>query len=213
MDQGIAQYYAGSWRTFGTTVNGVVTKELLANNYSFRMTYAYASNDKSQDIGANPTVVFQTVNTQVRLQNSTGTALDTGTVQYYAGAWRSLGSTVNGIASTELLPNSYQFRMTYAFVSSNKTQDVGSNNVILFSTVPATVHVTNLQNNPVNGATVTYYSGAWRNFGITAANGQTALELLPVNLQFRAKLGSVQQDKTQDLSANPVVEIQLGLNQ
>jgi hypothetical protein len=215
MDQGTAQYYAGAWRTFGspnggagTTVNGIVTKELLPNSYSFRMTYAYASNDKQQDIGTNPVVVFQTVNTEVKLQDSHNNPLDTGSVQYYAGAWRTFGITSGGVASLELLPNSYSFRMTYAFVSSDKTQDIGANNIVQYSTVLATVQVTDQQNNPVNGATVTYYSGAWRNFGATAVNGQATLELLPVSLQFRATLSSKQQNVTQDISTNPLVKIQ-----
>jgi len=112
----------------------------------------------------------------------------------------------------ELLPNSYPFRMTYAFGSNDKTQDVGSNNTVAFSTVLATVNVVNTQNNPVNNAVVTYYSGAWRSFGSTV-NGNATKELLPANLQFRAQSGSVLQNKTQDLSTNPVIVITLNVGQ
>jgi len=212
IDQGTVQYYSGAWRSFGTTSGGVTTKELLPNNYSFRMTYAYASNDKQQDLNSNSVVVFQTVNTSVQLKNSQGNFMDTGTVQYYSGAWRTFGTTSNGQVSKELLPNSYQFSMTYAYVSNNKTQDVGSNNTVAFSTVLATVNVINAQNNPVNNAVVSYYSGAWRQFGNTV-NGNATKELLPANLQFRAQLGSVSQNKTQDLSTNPLVVITLNVGQ
>ena len=212
MDQGTVQYYSGAWRTFGTTTNGVAAKELLPNNYSFRMSYAFASKDTQQNLNTNPIVTFKTVNAQVQLKNSNGTFLDTGTVQYYAGAWRTFGTTTNGIIKKELLPNSYQFRLTYGFVSSDKTQNVGSDNIVNFSTVQTTVRVKNLQNNPVNNASVTYYSGAWRNFG-TTANGEAVKELLPINLQFRAKLGTAQADKTQNLSTNRLVEIQLNVAQ
>jgi len=208
IDQGTVQYYSGAWRTFGTTSGGVATKELLPNSYSFSMMYAFASNNKQQDLNSNTTVVFQTVNTTVQLKNSQGNLMDTGTVQYYSGAWRTLGTTKNGAVSLELLPNSYQFSMTYAYVSNNKTQDVGSKNTVTFSTVLATVNVINTQNNPVNNAVVTYYSGAWRQFGNTI-NGNATKELLPASLQFRAQSGSVSQNKTQDLSTNPLVVITL----
>ena len=210
IDQGTVQYYSGAWRTFGTTSGGVTTKELLPNNYSFMMTYAYASNTKQQDLNSNPTVVFQSVNTSVQLKNSQGNLMDTGTVQYYSGAWRTFGTTTNGAVSLELLPNSYQFSMTYAYVSNNKTQDVGSNNTVSFSTVSTTVNVIDSQNNPVNNAVVTYYSGAWRQFGNTVS-GNVIKELLPANLQFRAQLGSVLQNKTQDISTNPLVQIILNI--
>ena len=212
MDTGTVQYYSGAWRTFGSTSGGVTTKELLPNNYSFMLTYAYASNTKQQDLNSNPTVVFQTVNATVQLKNSQGNLMDTGTVQYYSGAWRTFGTTKNGAVSLELLPNSYQFSLTYANVSNNKTQDVGSNNTVSFSTVLATVNVINTLNNPVNNAVVTYYSGAWRQFGNTV-NGNATKELLPANLQFRAQSGSVLQNKTQDLSTNPVGVITLNVGQ
>ncbi len=207
IDQGTVQYYAGAWRDFGTTVNRVATKELLPNSYSFRMTYSYSSNDKQQNIGDNPTVVFQTVNAAVQLQNSQGSLIDQGTVQYYAGAWRDFGTTANGVAAKELLPNNYSFRMTYEYISNDKQQNVGSDPTVIFSTVLCTIKVSN-QQGPLNNADVKYYSGAWRSIGLTT-NGEIAKELLPKNIIFRANFGSVQQDKTQDISVNNIVEILL----
>jgi hypothetical protein len=207
IDQGTVQYYSGAWREFGTTTNGAATKELLPNNYSFRMSYAYASKDKQQDLSTNPTVVFQTVKAAVQLQNSQGALIpEPATVQYYSGAWRSLGTTTGGIASKELLPNNYSFRMTHAFISVDKAQDVSTNNTVTFSTVLCTIKVKDAQSQPINDATASYYSGAWRVIGNTV-NGEITKELLPVNLTFRMKYGTKQQDKTQNISTNNVVEI------
>ncbi len=206
LDQGVVQYYSGGWREFGTTQNGIVSKELLPNNYSFRMSYAYASNDKQQNIGTTPTVVFQTVNTTVELRNSQNNLMGEGTVQYYSGGWRTFGTTVGGIANLELLPNNYSFRMTHEYVSLDKSQNTGTSNVVTFNTVLCRVRVIDNQNQPINNATVRYYAGAWRNFG-TTLNGEVTKELLPINLTLRAIVGTAQQDKTQNLLTNPVIEV------
>jgi hypothetical protein len=210
IDQGTVQYYSGAWRDLGTTTNGVANKELLPNNYSFRMTYAFASKDKQQDLSTNPTVVFQTVNATVQLKNSLGNLMpaplgDQGTVQYYSGAWRTLGTTTNGTANKELLPNSYSFRMMYEYVSLDKSQDISTNNTVSFLTVLCTIRVKNSQNQLVDNALASYYSGAWRQIGNTIG-GVITKELLPVNLSFRVKYGTQQQDKQQNLSTNNVVE-------
>lgn len=211
IDEGTVQYYAGSWRSFGTTVNGVANKELLPINYSFRMTYEYGSVDKQQDISVDPTVVFQTVNAAVELRNSTGALIDQGTVQYYAGAWRNFGTTVNGVTNKELLPKNYSFRMTYEYVSLDKQQDLTTNSTVTFSTVLCTVKVTNANNQPLESADTKYYSVAWKDIGLTNANGEITKELLPKDLNFRASLGGVTQDKQQDIGVNSLVEIQLNV--
>ena len=208
MDQGTVQYYAGAWRDFGSTTNGVVTKELLPNTYSFRMIYAYASKDKQQNIGSNPTVVFNTVNATVDLRNSLASLIDQGTVQYYAGAWRSFGTTSNGSVSKELLSNSYSFRMMHEYVSNDKQQDIGTNSTVSFSTVLCTIKVTNALGQTVDGAQISYYSGAWRVIG-TTVSGQITKELLPANLSFRMSYAGKTQDKQQNLATNPVVEFSI----
>jgi hypothetical protein len=212
INAGTVQYYAGAWRSFGTTSNGVAYKELLPINYSFRMNYEYGSIDKQQNLSSDPTVVFQTVNATVQLKNSLGNLIDLGTVQYYAGAWRSFGTTSNGVAYKELLPINYSFRMTYEFVSKDKQQNLSTNPVVDFSTVLCSVKVSKTSDNqPINNADVKYYSGAWRNLGTTNTDGIAIKELLPANISFRATSGNVSLDKQQDISVNSLVEILLNI--
>ena len=208
IDTGRVQYYSGAWRDFGITNGGMAVKELLPNNYSFRMGYAFASNDKTQNVGTNPIVIFQTIPVTIQLQNSAGNLIDQGSVQYYSGAWRILGNTINGSVVKELLPNNYSFRMTHEFISLDKTQNVNTNFNVVFNTVLARLNVADNLNQPVNNALISYYSGVWRQIGATV-NGLVTKELLPVNLTFRAAIGTKQIEKTQNISMNNNVELKL----
>ena len=205
IDTGTVQYYFSSWQNFGTTTSGVATKELLPANYTFRMSYASATKDKQQNVGTNPTVVFNSVNAIVQLKNSLGAFIDQGTVQYYFSSWKTLGSTTNGVAVKELLPGSYTFRMSYETVTNDKVQDISANSTVSFSTVLCTVRVRNSQSQPVDGALISYYFSSWRQIG-TTVNGEVTKELLPANLTFRMNLGTTQQDKAQNIGTNALVE-------
>ncbi|NRF94336.1 hypothetical protein HQN89_25820 [Paenibacillus frigoriresistens] len=93
LDVGIASYYGGSWRAIGTTSGGVISKELLAGSYTFDMTYEGTHNEKVQNIGTDPVVVFQTINVKMQLKDSQGNPINGGIVSYYAGRWRPFGTT------------------------------------------------------------------------------------------------------------------------
>ena len=206
MDEGTVKYYSGGWRTFGTTSGGIAEKELLPNSYKFRMTFAYASNDLIKDVGDNETVVFQTVPVQVELRDSQNQLMDEGSVKYYSGGWRTFGTTSGGNVQKELLPKSYKFRMTYAYASEDLTQDLSENETVTFSTVRTTVTVKDAQGNPADDAVVKYYSGGWRNYGVTSG-GIAVKELLAKSYKFRATYSGVKKDVEQNVSVNPDVEI------
>jgi hypothetical protein len=206
LDTGVVQFNAGGWKSFGTTLNGITTKELLPTKYNFRMTYDGATVSKAQSIDSNTTIVFQTVKTLVQFNNSRGNPIDTGIVQFNSGGWQNFGNTSNGVVSKELLPVKYTFRLTYNGSSVSRAQNVDSNATVVFSTVLCTVQVTKTSGSLLNNATVSYNAGGWNVIG-TTVNGIVTKEFLPVKIQFRAAYGSKQQSVTQDVSINPFIAI------
>ena len=88
----------GGWPIIGTTGDdgqGTIKHEhFLPYVRTFRMTYNYGTEEKSQDIGVNPVVVFQTA--MVKLQFS-------GTIQHGVGGWPTY------VNPTEMLPVEHRF--------------------------------------------------------------------------------------------------------
>ncbi|MBE7476736.1 MAG: hypothetical protein HS131_08375 [Ignavibacteriales bacterium] len=204
------------WKDAVNNGDGTFTVITTKPTVSVRMFYEYANQTVHNVTAQNNTYTFITVNAAVELRNSSGNLMpapsgDQGTVQYYADAWRSFGTTSNGVAYKELLPINYSFRMTYEYIPNDKQQDISTNSTVTFTTVLCTLKVTNANNQPLAGASTKYYSTAWRDIGLTNSEGIITKELLPKNLSFRATYGNVSLDKQQDISVNILVEIQLNV--
>ena len=210
ISSGVVTYAGSSWLSFGTTdANGEARKELLPGSYTFRMAYAGATNDKTQDMGSNSNVAFQTQNVLVTLKSSTGNGLAGGVVTYAGSSWLGFGTTdANGEVRKELLPANYNFRMTYAGASKDKSQDVGSNPNVAFQTQNVLVTLKDSSGNGKAGGVVTYAGSSWLSFGTTDASGEARKELLPVSYTFRMSYAGTTKDKTQDIGTNGVVVFQ-----
>jgi hypothetical protein len=209
IDTGTVQYYSGGWRDIGSTSGGQVTKELLPRSYTFSMNYAFARQEKAQNIASNPTVVFQTINVVIQLKDSAGTLMDTGTVQYYSGGWRDIGSTAGGQVTKELLPGSYTFSMNYTFARQEKAQNIATNPTVIFQTINTTIQLKDSAGTLMDTGTVQFYSGGWRDIGSTS-DGQVSKELLPGSYTFSMNYAFVRQEKAQNISTNPIVVFQTG---
>ena len=134
IDTGTTQYYAGSWLNFGATSGGLVTRELLPVSYSFRMTYEGSQSQITQNVATNSVVVFQTTPVVLRLIDSQGNFLDSGSAQYYAGSWLPFGSTSGGQVTKELLAGTFSFNMTFNYGIQQKTQNIGADPIVVFQT-------------------------------------------------------------------------------
>jgi Tol biopolymer transport system component len=209
MDTGSTKFYANGWRDFGTTSGGRVYKELLPRSYTFRMNYENANADKTQDVGQNNIVQFQTANVTVQLNNSIGNPLDPGTVKFYSGAWHDFGTTSGGQVSKELLPVNYTFRMNYENANMDKAQNIALYPIVTFQTKNVTVQLNSSTGVPLDTGAVKFYAGSWREFGNTS-NGQASKELLPLSYSFRMIFKNATNDKVQNVGIDPLVVYQTG---
>jgi hypothetical protein len=165
---GTVQYYSGGWRSFGTTgSDGTISMALPPGTYNFQISWAGASQQKSQNVATNPTVVFQTTLVTMKLLSSAGSELSAG-AQYYAGGWKTFGAGKT-TTTMQLLPLTYTFQISYAGASQKKSQNVATNPSVLFQTV---------QVHSDSGKCASYYAGGWRTF-------TQDMQLLPGTYTFR----------------------------
>jgi len=200
------QYYAGGWKTFGGGTTTTIM-ELLPVSYSFRVSYAGASQQKSQNVGADPDVVFQTVPVTMKLLDSNGTTELNAGAEYYAGGWKTFGGGTT-TTTMELLPVSYSFRVSYAGASQQKSQNVGTTPLVQFQTTLVTMKLLDSAGTTQLNAGAEYYAGGWKTFG--SGTTTTTMELLPVSYSFRVSYAGASQQKSQNVGTNAVVVFQTG---
>ncbi len=196
---GIASRYVSGWQpdegTTSANGNAVLLYNGNVNTATLRVKYKGATKSLSSVnlASVNNIVVFQTVLATMSLVDADNNPInaDAGSLQYYAGSWKTFGSgsTTNGVETMEMLPaNFYSFSMRL-----NNTREQKLNwNLTNSTTVPFTAVKVKLfyQNDcsPVSGAAASYYTGGWHSMGTTDANGNSnVIDMLPAgSYSFKA---------------------------
>ncbi len=193
------KYYAGGWNTFGSGTTST-SMELLPTNTKFRVEHDGISNEKWQNTGANPAVVFATTLVTFDLETSLGAPIAGATTKYYAGGWQTFGSGTTS-TSMELLPINTKFRVEHGGLSNEKWQNTGTNPNVVFSTILVDFVLKNSHNTQFLTPDATkYYAGGWQTF-----TGQT-IELLSGNVKFRVEYRGHSNEKWQNIGSNPNVQ-------
>jgi hypothetical protein len=212
---GVVRYFQQSWQNYGTTgEDGLANKELMPGTYSFEMTYNNGRQTLTNVVITDPVgspVLFKTVATAVRLQNSQGAGLSGGVVRYFALSWQSFGTTgADGTTANELLPGTYSFEMTYANGRQTKINVAiaAGNATVPFTTVPVTVKLTDAGGAGIAGGVVRYFALSWVSFGTTGSDGTVVKELLPGTYSFEMTYNGNKTTKQQEVGTNPLVTFQ-----
>ena len=196
--EGDAKYYAGGWKAFADgKTTGVM--EMLPASYTFGVTYAGGYVQKSQDVGADQVVVFETVPVSFELKSSSGESLE-GEAKYYAGGWKTFGEDGKTPETMELLPASYTFGVTYAGGYVQKSQNVASDPDVVFETVSVSFTLKSSKGDSLEGD-AKYYAGGWKTFGTDGKTPET-MELLPVSYTFGVTYMGGYMQKAQDVAAD-----------
>ena len=193
---GEGQVNSGSWKSLGNTPTA--GKELLPKTYAFRIYYEDTYIEKSQNVGNDPLVVFDTVLVKMELHSSQGTQL-TGEGQVDSGSWKSLGNTPT--AGMELLPKTYAFRIYYEDTYIQKNQNVASDPLVVFETVLVKMELHSSSGGLLTGEGQVN-SGTWKSLGNTPTAG---MELLPATYAFRIYYEDTYIQKNQNVASDPLV--------
>ena len=207
IDTGTGSYYASGWHSLGNTSGGQITLEMLPGTYSFAMVYNGERNQVSQNISADPTVVFQTDLVTLQLKNSSDALIDTGTGSYYASGWHNLGNTSGGQITLEMLPGTYSFAMVYNGERNQVSQNISADPTVVFQTNLVTIKLEDHNGGPLANGTASYYASGWRSIGDTDGTGRVQLEMLPGTYSFAMTyLGSREQLNGQNVASDVVFQ-------
>lgn len=166
-------------------------------------TVLYKSTDLAGNAETQQSISFSlaaTVTT-VWLKDSAGQPLSGGTIKYYDGSWKDMGTTdASGQVTKSLPERSYIFSVTYLGTTKQLTLNTTTGPASVdFQTVKAKVQLKDSQDNPLNGAVAKVYAGgSWQTIG-TTAGGEATKELLPGPYTFGITYDGVYKEKVQNI--------------
>lgn len=163
----VKSYLPGpSWVYWGCTgADGTISRTLQPGNWYFEVSYANTMMSRSVTVGTEPlTLEFQTMLVTVQLNTCTGVGLEGGNVRYFGnvspGSPNTFGKTgADGRVSRELFPGTFRFDIEYKQTFTAKSQDVGANPVVTFTTTRVELyHAGTIQywGNPSSGTLFSY---------------------------------------------------------
>ncbi|MBN2795303.1 MAG: right-handed parallel beta-helix repeat-containing protein [Clostridia bacterium] len=199
LNGGKLQYQWASWFWMEDMDHGVLKKELLPSTYTFRMHYEDGRQDIKQNISLNPEVYFRTIETKVLLLDPDSKGLSGGKVQYCRASWGTFGDTEDGVASKELLPSQYTFRMKYRDGVMDIKQDISINPNVEFKTKEVSITVMDSDENTLANRKINYSRVSWDTLGYTNEAGLLKTDLLPNTYHFRSFYDWHYVDVTQNL--------------
>jgi len=115
IDGGLLYYYEGGWHGLGSFSNGTIMADIMPGHYSFKVIHRGKA-FQMDDVKVLPGhfLYFETVVATVLVQDTEGNPMDGGIVTFHASGWQPVGTTVNGTATTELLPGVYSIKLVIA---------------------------------------------------------------------------------------------------
>jgi hypothetical protein len=207
IENAATQYNSSAWNagtmtnTNGSCINLI---EGMVSNVTTRLYHGGTYKDVAQNIFDDSFVDFNTVSVSMNLLNSDSIALESSNAEYYANGWQVFGDGVTS-ESIELLPQDYNFRVSYAGGSETKHQDISSDANVVFETLPVTVNLFNSNGNALTSENVIYSNDGnnWMQFG-SGITPQT-IELLTDDYTFRPLYAGATIDKDQNVGDDAVV--------
>jgi len=166
--EGVPVTYKGAFYvSFGTTdAGGVATNDLPSGTYTFKATYQNTLAEQTQDIGANPSLIFYTSQSKAVVKDCSNNPISGIGIRFYGtgypGAFVSVNTDGSGSATTELFPGNWKIDARINDTEEEKTYMLAGDGTTSGQTTtttfaPATVSFPGI--NPVH-----YWKGYWASF-------------------------------------------------